>query len=86
MKIRMMTRTLFASALLISTAACGSDAEPSGDAGSGGSDKAGGTIAIITVDPSNPYWKAEIDTAKATAEELGYTAAASHNNNTESNT
>ena len=81
MKIRMMTRTLFASALLISTAACGSDAEPSGDAGSGGSDKAGGTIAIITVDPSNPYWKAEIDTAKAAAEKLGYkTTTASHNN------
>lgn len=34
--------------------------------------EAGGTMAIITVDPSNPYWKAEIDTAEAEAERLGY--------------
>ena len=43
----------------------------------GGSDRAGGgaaggTIAIITVDPSNPYWKAEADTAEAEAKKLGY--------------
>jgi len=81
MKIRLMTRALLASALLISTAACGSDSEESGDAGSSGSDSSGGTIAIITVDPSNPYWKAEVDTAKAAAEELGYkTTTAAHGN------
>ena len=40
-----------------------------------------GTVAIITVDPSNPYWKAEIDTAQATAEALGYdTTIDAHNN------
>ena len=42
---------------------------------------AGGTIAIITVDPSNPYWKAEADTAKAQAEKLGYKTTVSANNN-----
>jgi erythritol transport system substrate-binding protein len=41
----------------------------------------GGTIAIITVDPSNPYWKAEVDTAVAAAKKLGYkTTTAAHNN------
>ena len=82
MKMRLMSRALLASALLVSTVACGSgsDTESSGDSG-GGSDKAGGTIAIITVDPSNPYWKAEVDTAKASAEKLGYkTTTAAHNN------
>ena len=45
---------------------------------------AGGTIAIITVDPSNPYWKAEADTAKAEAEKLGYkTTVSAHNNDPE---
>ena len=38
-----------------------------------GGGEAGGTIAIITVDPSNPYWKAEVDTAEAEAKKLGYT-------------
>ena len=32
----------------------------------------GGTIAVITVDPSNPYWKAEVDTAEAESKKLGY--------------
>jgi erythritol transport system substrate-binding protein len=82
MNIRLMTRALLASALLISTAACGSDdSKDSKDSSSGGSSKAGGTVAIITVDPSNPYWKAEVDTAKAAAEKLGYkTTTAAHNN------
>ena len=41
----------------------------------------GGTIAIITVDPANPYWKAEVDTAVATATELGYeTTVNAHGN------
>jgi len=44
-------------------------------------DAAGGTIAIITVDPANPYWKAEVDTAVATATELGYeTTVNAHGN------
>lgn len=82
MNIRLMTRALVASALLITTAACGSDdSGGSKDSSSGGGGKAGGTVAIITVDPSNPYWKAEVDTAKAAAEKLGYkTTTAAHNN------
>lgn len=41
----------------------------------------GGTIAIITVDPSNPYWKAEVDTAQAEAAKLGYeTTVDAHSN------
>jgi erythritol transport system substrate-binding protein len=82
MNIRLMTRALLASALLITTAACGSDdSAGTKDSSSGGSGKAGGTVAIITVDPSNPYWKAEVDTAKAAAEKLGYkTTTAAHNN------
>ena len=81
MKMRLMSRALLASALLVSTVACGSSSkDTTADAGSGSS-KAGGTIAIITVDPSNPYWKAEVDTAKASAEKLGYkTTTAAHNN------
>ncbi|HET9647771.1 MAG TPA: D-ribose ABC transporter substrate-binding protein, partial [Microlunatus sp.] len=43
--------------------------------------QAGGTIAIITVDPSNPYWKAEADTAKTEAEKLGYKTTVSANKN-----
>ena len=39
---------------------------------SGGGGGAGGTIAIITVDPSNPYWKAEVDTAQSALTKLGY--------------
>ena len=64
-------------------AACGSsdaatDAGASGDEGGGGG---GGTIAVITVDPSNPYWKAEVDTAVAEAEKLGdETTVDAHNN------
>ena len=42
---------------------------------------AGGTIAVITVDPSNPYWKAEVDTAKSEATKLGYkTTVNAHSN------
>lgn len=42
---------------------------------------AGGTVAIITVDPSNPYWKAEVDTAQSALTKLGYkyTTSAHHN-------
>ncbi|SDV04130.1 monosaccharide ABC transporter substrate-binding protein, CUT2 family [Microlunatus sagamiharensis] len=75
---------LAGAALLLSLAACGGggDAQPaaSGAASSGGG-AAGGTIAIITVDPSNPYWKAEADTAKAAVEKLGYKSTVNANNN-----
>ena len=76
---------LAASALLLSLAACGGggDAQPAASdaASSGGGGAAGGTISIITVDPSNPYWKAEADTAQAAVTKLGYKAVVSANNN-----
>lgn len=79
-----MTRKLMAALsvlmLLLGLTACGSDDDGSGAAG-GGEGGGGGTIAIITVDPSNPYWKAEVDTAVARAEELGYeTTVDAHGN------
>ncbi|GAB3716652.1 D-ribose ABC transporter substrate-binding protein [Nocardiopsis oceani] len=40
--------------------------------GGGGDAEGGGEIAIITVDPSNPYWAAEVNRAEELAEELGY--------------
>ncbi len=40
-----------------------------------------GTVAIISAHPSNPYWQAEIDTARATATALGYeTTTDAHEN------
>ena len=64
--LRRRAPLLAASALLLSLAACGGGGEAapaaSGAASSGGGGAAGGTISIITVDPSNPYWKAEADT------------------------
>lgn len=40
-----------------------------------------GTMSVITVDPSNPYWKAEVDTAVRVASELGYgTTVNAHRN------
>jgi len=85
MRPRLVLRTALASAVLLSLAACGGGgdaAQPAASAASSaGSAAAGGTISIITVDPSNPYWKAEVDTAKAEAEKLGYeTTASAHNN------
>jgi len=47
-----------------------------------------GLISIIVNDPANPYWFTEGEVAKATAEELGYTANVSAHRgdtNTESN-
>ncbi|MGW3604966.1 MULTISPECIES: substrate-binding domain-containing protein [unclassified Micromonospora] len=64
-------------AVVFGVAACGGSGSGSGSSG----DKAGGTIAVITVDPSNPYWKAEVDTAVAEAKKLGYdTTVDAHNN------
>lgn len=90
--MRHRTRTLsLLLALLLGLVACGTSegasTEPTNEtsasadaAASGG----GGTLAIITVDPSNPYWKAEVDTAVAEAEALGYeTTVNAHNNDPE---
>lgn len=42
-----------------------------------------GLISIIVTDPANPYWFTEGEVAKATAEELGYTAnVSSHKGDT----
>lgn len=68
-------------ALAITLAACGSSSDKKSDSASGGSNAGNKTMAIITVDPSNPYWKAEIDTAQAEAKKLGYkTTVNAHNN------
>ncbi len=82
-----LTRSLLAGAALLSLGltACGGGGgnEPaaSGAPSSAPGGAGGGTIAIITVDPSNPYWKAEADTAKADAEKLGYKTSVSANQN-----
>ncbi len=72
MKRRVAIVTL--GAMVFALAACGNDdsSTPSTASTTGGAGGAGGTMAIITVDPSNPYWKAEIDTAQAEAQKLGY--------------
>ena len=85
---RIAARSLLTGAVLISLAACGGggsssaggQAAPSG-APSGGGGTAGGPIAVITVDPSNPYWKAEIDTATAEFKKLGYQPTTSAHKN-----
>ena len=79
-----LARGLLAGSLLVGLAACGGPSAQPGSSSapsSGGGGAAGGTIAIITVDPSNPYWKAEADTAKTEAEKLGYKTTVSANNN-----
>ena len=80
---RKLSTLALAATLSLGLAACGGSEE--GDAATGGATggggEAGGTIAVITVDPSNPYWKAEVDTAVAEAEALGYdTTVDAHNN------
>ncbi len=88
MRPRLVLRTALASAVLLSLAACGGGgddtAAPAASGASSSAAEAGGTISIITVDPSNPYWKAEVDTAKAEAEKLGYeTTTNAHENDPE---
>ncbi len=63
-----------------STSGTGS-ASSASSSGATGSGEAGGTMAVITVDPANPYWKAEVDTAQKVAKELGYeTTVDAHQN------
>ena len=85
---RIASRSLLAGAVILTLAALpvaaapkapAAEAAPSAPATGGG--EAGGTIAIITVDPSNPYWKAEIDTAKAEVKKLGYQPTTSAHEN-----
>jgi erythritol transport system substrate-binding protein len=63
--------TFAAGAVILGLAACGGGGG-TGESSSAGGGGEGGTIAIITVDPSNPYWKAEVDTAQSEAKKLGY--------------
>jgi erythritol transport system substrate-binding protein len=84
---RLASRSLLAGAVILSLAACGGggsegaggEAAPSASATGGG--EAGGPIAVITVDPSNPYWKAQIDTASAEFKKLGYEPTTSAHEN-----
>lgn len=68
--------------LALSLSACAATDSPGGTDDTGTTDgTGGGTIAIITVDPSNPYWKAEVDTAEQAAADLGYDSyTAAHGN------
>lgn len=76
-------RSLIVAAAMVGLAACGggNSADPGASGSTAPSGKAGGTISIITVDPSNPYWKAEADIAAKTAKELGYETTVSANQN-----
>src|SRR5690606_21620945 len=77
----MLRRSLVAVTSMVMVAALAACGDDDGDGGDNGGEEGGGTIAIITVDPSNPYWKAEVDTAVAEAEALGYeTTVNAHNN------
>lgn len=82
---RIGAKALLLGAVLLGVTACGGgggSAEPAASGGtSGGTGQAGGTLSIITVDPSNPYWKAEADTAVAAAQKLGYKTTLSANKN-----
>ena len=70
---RRVAGALVAGVALVGLAACGGGGSTSQGSSSGGSGgQPGGTIAIITVDPSNPYWKAEVDTAQAEVTKAGY--------------
>lgn len=81
--VRRLKAVAVAAALVFGLAACSTGssdtAADSADAGSGSA--GGGLIAIITVDPANPYWKAEVDTAKAEAEALGYSTTVNAHGN-----
>ena len=81
--LRRLSTLALAATLSLGLAACGGSegGEAATGGATGGGGEAGGTIAVITVDPSNPYWKAEVDTAVAEAEALGYeTTVDAHNN------
>ena len=84
---RRLTTAAVAVTFTVGLAACGGSSDtsagssPSTSGGGATSASAGGTIAVITVDPSNPYWKAEVDTAKSEATKLGYkTTVDAHSN------
>ncbi|GHD16923.1 D-ribose ABC transporter substrate-binding protein [Nocardiopsis kunsanensis] len=63
MKIKSMVAIATTAIVSVSLTSCGD---------AGGEGEGGGEIAIITVDPANPYWAAEVNRAEELAEELGY--------------
>ena len=91
---RRVTAPVLAAALALSVAACGGGGggtaapAPGSQAPAAGGNAAGGTIAMITVDPSSPYWKAELDTAQEQIKKAGYqvTTAAHKNDPAQQNT
>ena len=84
-KCRGATTALLAAVLAVGLAACGGGSSSAGSgapsAAGSGAGTTGGTIAIITVDPSNPYWKAEVDTAEAEVKKAGFTSTTSAHKN-----
>lgn len=84
MKTRLVLAAACVAALTLSACGGSDDGGSAGGATGGGATGGGGgggTIAVITVDPSNPYWKAEVDTAVSEAKKLGYsTTVDAHNN------
>ncbi len=76
-----VTAPLLAGALALSLAACGGGGSTAAAPAAPAGKPAGGTIAIITVDPSNPYWKAEVDTAEAQVKKAGYQSTTSAHKN-----
>lgn len=83
MKNKLGFRSLIVATALVGLAACGGggSSEPAASGSAPAGAKEGGTISIITVDPSNPYWKAEADIAVKTAEKLGYKTTVGANQN-----
>lgn len=81
--IRRLKAAFIAAALVFGLAACssGSSDTAAESTDSGSNSAGGGLIAIITVDPANPYWKAEVDTAVAEAEALGYSTTVNAHGN-----
>lgn len=75
--VKRIISTVAVAGLALSVAGCGGDSDDNASDGGGG----GGTLAIVTVDPSNPYWKAEVDTAEDVAKDLGYSTTTSAHGN-----
>lgn len=71
MRRKILSTMAIAASGALTLSGCGGGSEGEDDSGEneGGG---GGEIAIITVDPSNPYWSAEVETAEQLAEEMGY--------------
>ena len=85
MKNKVLAAVALSSFTAVGLVSCGSDS--GGDDGGGEGGEAGGEIAIITVDPSNPYWAAEVSRAEELAEELGYeTSTGAHGNDPDEQT